>query len=126
MRSVLDEWKFIIREQRPYSQKELQTVHTRLHRMLRIGKLQIKHQKCGHVYYCKAGGKKEKEAQESNGENIGNCSVCWKFRKTPNSLKSIATCLITFYNSDTFNPLKSYFDYDVEYRFYTWLYNEFT
>lgn len=115
-------------ESRPYSRKELEVLRKNLLRRLRIGTVYVTHQECNHGYYCKAGGKKEKEARESNGENAGNCSVCWKFNRTPKRLKasakSLTDCYMNKHLSD-FNPPKSYFHYELEADFYTWLYNEF-
>lgn len=115
-------------ESRPYSQKELEALHKNLLRRLRIGSVYVTHPDCNHGYYCKAGGKKEKEALESKGENVGNCSVCWKFNRTPKKLKNTARNLTEYYMNrriDDFNPPKSYFCYELESDFYTWLYNEF-
>lgn len=124
--SVLD--KSCTDESRPYSHKELEVMHKSLLQRLRIGTVYITHPECNHGYYCKSGGKKEKEAQESNGKNVGNCSVCWKFNRTPKRLKNTAKNLVECYMNrllDDFKPPKSYFCYELEADFYTWLYNEF-
>lgn len=123
--SVLE--KSCTNEDRPYSQRELKTLHKNLMHTLRIGSVYVIHPECTHGYYCKAGGKKEKEALESNGTIIGNCSVCWKLNRTPRRLKNTANFLSKCYKDKylQLNPPKSYYDYELELDFYTWLYNEF-
>jgi hypothetical protein len=115
-------------EGRPYSRKELELLHKNLLRKMRIGSVYVSHPECGHGYYCKAGGRKEKDVTESKGQNIGNCSVCWKFNRTPKRLKNAAKDLINYYSNrspESYNSPSVYFSIELETDFYTWLYNEF-
>jgi hypothetical protein len=124
--SVLE--KTCSNEDRPYSRKELEALHKNLLRRMRIGSVYINHPDCNHGYYCKAGGKKEKDMKESNGENVGNCSVCWKLNRTPKRLKNSARDLINHYMDRSpllYSPPGTYFLFELETDFYTWLYNEF-
>ncbi len=109
-------------EDRPYSRKELESLHRNLLRRMRIGNIYISHPDCNHGYYCKAGGKKEKDMKESNGENTGNCSVCWKLNRTPKKLKKAARDLINYYMDRSplfYSPPSSYFLLELETDFYT-------
>jgi hypothetical protein len=113
---------------RPYSHKELEALHKSLLRRLRIGTVYVTHPECNHGYYCRANGRKEKDVKESNGQNVGNCSVCWKLNRTPKRLKNVARDLVEYYmhrSPDSYNPPASYFCLELETDFYTWLYNEF-
>ena len=124
--SVLE--KTCSNETRPYSRKELETVHKNFIHNSRIGKVFIYHSRCKHGYYCKTGGKKEKEYKESNGQNIGNCSVCWKLNRTPKRLKNTARNLASYYLDiphESYNSPPSYYHLEIEIDFYTWLYKEF-
>jgi hypothetical protein len=128
-KSVLEKDKSNI--ERPYSLKELETLHLDFLKKLHIGKTYAYHRDCDHSYLCRAGGKKEKEIIESQGKNSGNCSVCWKLRKTPQNLQNSASDLVYYYINCTrnspscFNPPRTYFDFELETDFYTWLYSEF-
>ena len=94
---------------------------------LNVGKVLVEHPDCGHSYFTKCNGKKEKEAKEAGGVVTGNCSVCWKLHHTPRSLKQRAEDLVNVYMGcplDDYNPPKIYENYEVEKDFYTWLYLE--
>jgi hypothetical protein len=124
--SVLE--KKYIKSERPYSHKELVNNRHRMTRNLRIGQILIEHNDCKHFYFARANGRKEKEAKESNGQVVGNCSVCWKLNRTPKRLKNSAKNLSDDYmsaNPSKFNPPASYEYLELETDFYTWLYNEF-
>ena len=139
-------------EYRPYSQKELQTNRNKVFKHLRIGTLQARHKKCKHFYFVKENGRKEKEIhlrffkkeiqlrffnKEKENENededenkdlddIGNCSVCWKFNKTQKHLKVWAKNIINSYCNKFYIPTP-YFtceNVDLEITFYTWLYED--
>lgn len=117
-----------IRPTRPYSQQELQALRDRHFRKFRIGEMKAEHAECGHSYYVKFNGKKEREMKESGQSDTGNCSVCWKISRTPNPLKPRAYELVSAYMS-AFRNEPERFDYelvDIETSFYTWLYAEFT
>ena len=71
-------------------------------------------------------GRKEKEINEAKSNDIGNCSVCWKFNTTPKHLKTRARNLIdeycrTFYETPTH---LTHADVDLETSFVKWLYEE--
>jgi hypothetical protein len=124
--SVLE--KKYVEPERPYSHKELADSRNRMIRYLRIGQVLIDHPDCKHFYFARANGRKEKEAKESNGEVIGNCSVCWKMNRTPKKLRNTAKLLCDSYmesNPAKFNPPASSGYLELETDFYTWLYNEF-
>jgi hypothetical protein len=112
---------------RPYSEKELTLLRKRTLWKLRIGKVLIEHPDCKHFYMAKANGRKEKEALETGQKNVGNCSVCWKYRKTPNNLKNKASDLVIAFCDEFYNSpeVLTYDLYELEKDFYQWLYNEF-
>lgn len=112
---------------RPYSQRELQNNIDNVFRSLRVGKIQAHHKKCDHFYNVKEYGRKEKEINANGSKDIGNCSVCWKFNKTPRHLKVRVRNLINSYCSIFYNPPKylSYENTEVQITFYKWLYEEF-
>ena len=115
-----------IRPTRPYSSNELNDRRKKIYRDLRIGKTKASHAKCGHFYKVRDKGRKEKDIIEQQNPDSGNCSVCWKFFKTPNYLKNSASQLIECYENKFSNDPET-FDYnliDVESSFYTWLYTE--
>ena len=115
-----------IKPERPYSQNELKYNRDRIFKSLRVGKTRAHHKKCDHFYYVKEQGRKEKEIKEVKSGDIGNCSVCWKFNKTPRNLKDSAHNLIheyqkRFYEIPTY---LTYEDVDIEVTFLKWLYEE--
>jgi hypothetical protein len=111
---------------RPFSQRELQYARTKLFRTLRIGSTRANHNQCRHFYFVKEHGRKEKEIKDAKSEDIGNCSVCWKFNKTPRHLKVIARSLTDDYCKRFFEPQKylTHDGVDLESTFYKWLYEE--
>lgn len=113
---------------RPYSQKELNNLRESFFRRLGIGNVRIEHSNsCGHFYFTKTNGKKEKESKEKGVSDVGNCSVCWKISKTPRNLKTNAHDLV-YYFSTAFYDVPTTLDhglFTLEHDFYTWLYNEF-
>ena len=111
---------------RPYSQRELQFNRECLFRTLRVGKVCAHHKRCDHFYLVKENGRKQKEIEEKKSEDVGKCSVCWKFNKTPQHLKSRARSLINEYCNTFYKPLDflSYENADLESAFYRWLYEE--
>lgn len=116
-----------IEPERPYSQRELQYNRNNLFRSLRVGSVRAHHKRCDHFYFVKENGRKEKEIKDLNSSDVGNCSVCWKFNKTPGKLKSSAKNLINSYCSDFYdNPsYLSYVGVELEKVFYKWLYGDF-
>jgi len=124
--SVLE--KNYVELERPYSQKELVNNRNRMVKYLRVGQVLIEHEDCRHFYFARVNGRKEREAKESNGEVIGNCSVCWKMNRTPKRLRNSAKLLCDTYmntNPAKFNPPTCLEYLELETDFYTWLYNEF-
>ena len=111
---------------RPYSQRELQCKRECLFRTLRVGKVRARHKRCEHFYLVKDNGRKQKEIEEKKSEDVGNCSVCWKFNKTPRHLKTRARSLINAYCNTFYETLDfmSYENTDLESVFYRWLYEE--
>jgi len=126
MCSVLE--KKYIDPERPYSSEELNDIRKKFIRYLRVGNVVIRHDSCGHSYLAKSNGRKEKEAIDSNGQNLGSCSVCWKINRTPKNLRNNAQELVDIYMetpSCNFAPPVAFSYVDLEKDFYTWLYNEF-
>ena len=125
--SVLEKSSFKDQD-RPYSQNELKYKRQRLFYSLRLGKIKACHSKCDHFYFVKQNGRKEKDIIENKSNDSGNCSVCWKYNKTPRYLKNKARELINYYNDVfSFNDEYTYFNYEdneLESIFYTWLYEE--
>lgn len=122
MSSILES-KYI-EQQRPYSQNELLYLKDSLYKKLNLGENVITHDRCDHFYKIKKNSRKEKALK--NNENIGNCSVCWKIKKTPKYLKNSANNMVKDYISN-FNSDKIVYTYDLmdlESVFYTWLYLE--
>ena len=124
MTSILDQE--YMEPDRPYSQRELQYNRDKIFRSLRVGLTRANHKQCGHFYYVKENGRKEKEIKESKDDYIGNCSVCWKFNKTPRHLKKVAGILVEDY-CKKFHNTPDYFTYEdvaLETTFFKWLYEE--
>ena len=118
--------KEYVEPDRPYSQRELQYNRDKVHKTLRIGSVRAHHKKCDHFYYVKKNGRKENDIKEANSRDVGNCSVCWKFHRTPMELKSEALGLINSYCKRFFTEPSylTYDDVDIESIFLTWLYDE--
>lgn len=112
---------------RPFSQKELNYMSNSTYKTLRIGQTRAHHKICDHFYDVKSNGRKEKEIIESKSSDVGNCSVCWKFNKTPRHLKTRARNLITCYYNNFLNKPKflTFDSVDTQSTFYKWLYEEF-
>jgi hypothetical protein len=115
---------------RPYSQKELSIMKQRFFQQLTLDKEYVQHEECGHQYYVKSGGVKFKQLKlpDSVGRDIGNCSVCWKLRRTPRSIYNNADNFIRLY-MDEFPVLDtdyrySFYNNEIQTIFYTWLYKE--
>jgi hypothetical protein len=115
-----------IKPDRPYSQSELKYNIDSIFRSMRLGKIRVHHQKCNHFYYVKENGRKEKDIKESNSNDVGNCSVCWKFNKTPSYLKNSAHNMINEYNNRCYITPEylSYENIDLEITFLKWLYKD--
>lgn len=125
MSSVLEQE--YVEPSRPYSQNELQHLRTMLYKSLRLGKVRAQHKNCNHFYLVKENGRKEKEMQEQKSLDVGNCSVCWKQKKTPRNLNTEARNMVNQY-CNAFLEEPKYMTYnlmDLEAIFYTWLYTEF-
>jgi len=126
--SILNsEW---VAPSRPYSNKELQHRHERFFKSLRLSSLYVCHSGCGHKYFVKENGVKYKGLQDEENEgslDIGKCSVCWKLRQTPRSIKGYALDFLDLYD-EYFPSLDniefSYYTFEIERIFYTWLYQE--
>ena len=121
----------IDREERPYSQEELKKNRQQLWGELNLSRTWITHDQCGHAYYVKMNGQKFKEVQEKNTNvDVGNCSVCWKLRRTPRYLANRAHSLVKCYG-DVFgfqqnnNNYLVFEDSQIEKIYYVWLYLEY-
>lgn len=125
MTSVLE--SNYIEPKRPYSQDELQQMRQNLYYSMRLGDTLALHQDCGHFYFVKKNGRKEREIMDTN--NPGNCSVCWKFNKTPYQLRDKASKLVESYTIEFYShspsDKMSYSKVDLENSFYKWLYDDF-
>jgi hypothetical protein len=113
---------------RPYSQDELNFERNRFFSKNRISEVLCTHNKCKHQYRVKENGKKYQEITQSGKEDCGNCSVCWKLRKTPNELvPQIDDLIEEFYQEfyDNKDSTISFNTLNLEIDFYNWLYNEF-
>ena len=123
MTSVLE--SSYVRPSRPYSSNELNDTRNIFIKKNNLSNIMAYHKKCGHFYYVKENGRKEKEINENN-DNVGNCSCCWKLSKTPKNLQKNAEVLVNIY-SEKFKVLPPYITYDlldIEISFYKWLYLE--
>jgi len=120
MTSVLE--SDYIKPARPYSSNELSDIRNNFLKKCNLSNIIASHKNCGHFYFVKENGRKEKELNEN--DNVGNCSCCWKLSKTPNNLVQKAEDLINIYCT-RFNDYPSSFTYDlidIEICFYKWLY----
>lgn len=121
--SVLE--KDYIEPTRPYSQAELQFNRDKLHKYLRLSETFAIHKRCGHCYKVRKNGRKEREILESAEPDSGNCSVCWKLRRTIKN-RRVAEDVVYAY-TECFREKPKYLKYedmDLERVFYTWLYGE--
>lgn len=118
--------KEYVKSYRPYSQKELEYKRERVLKSLKVGSTRVHHIRCDHFYCVKDKGRKEKEIKESKKDDVGNCSVCWRFQTTPRNLKEHARDLICSFKEKCFSPSKylNYMDVYTEIKFYKWLYIE--
>lgn len=123
MTSALD--SEYIQPTRPYSQLELNSMQEKLYRKLGLGKTVARHSNCNHFYLVKRNGRKEKEMHEQKNNDVGNCSVCWKLRKTPASLRQKANGIIKAYGKVYQQQENTYNKIDIETVYYQWLYNDF-
>lgn len=112
-----------IKPDRPYSNNELKDIQENFMKKLNLSKVRAFHKDCGHFYYVKENGRKEKELSE-NINNIGNCSCCWKLNKTPKDLILKAEELVEIYckNFYEYPSVLTYDLIDLESSFYKWLY----
>ena len=108
---------------RPYSQDELKFNRTQLFQKLRIGNVRAYHKQCGHFYFVKLNGRKEKIIIDSKGTDSGNCSVCWKLKKMGRLKHAASTVVKIFTEVWADEPtVLTYDDVDVEKVYYIWLY----
>lgn len=115
-----------IEPDRPYSNKELIDIRETLFKRLRLGNTTAYHSNCDHFYFVKENGRKEKEILKSKERDIGNCSVCWKLRKTPNKLQykvlNLIDCYCKEYNNK--NISINHKNVFLELSYYSWLYED--
>lgn len=125
--SILE--KEYVEQKRPYSQNELKNKRSQLYNKLKLSKIEAEHSHCGHFYKVRKNGRKEKEIIESNNNDSGNCSICWKINKIKNKfLQEKAKDLVYEYSNCFYNrPNKPFLTYDMvnlETTYYTWLYED--
>lgn len=111
---------------RPYSQAELLDNREKLYNNLRLGTTKAWHSNCKHFYYVKQNGKKEKDILNSDNNDSGNCSVCWKLNKCSGDEKRRAINIVEQYSNAFYDDPKyiSYNLSDLENIFYRWLYED--
>lgn len=103
--------------ERPYSQNELREKIRQTFDKLRIdNNHMILHPKCEHFYFCKVGSQKKPTER--------NCSICWKYKKTPDKFKDDINELIEAYERCYEFDFKriSHFQGWLNTTFYEWLY----
>jgi hypothetical protein len=86
-----------------------------------------RHKKCNHFYLVRKNSHKEGSITETKDQDVGNCSCCWKYSKTPTNLKRNARELVDLYH-DQFSTDPEYQTYnlvDLENMYYKWLYEDF-
>ena len=113
---------------RPFSQKELKYLRDNLSTRMRLNNsIRCHHKKCNHFYLVKQNGRKEKEILDTKSQDVGNCSICWKLKRTPEYLCPTAKDILSiYYNNFYIEPkLLSHGIVHIENVFYTWLYEEF-
>jgi hypothetical protein len=115
-----------IPKERPYSKNELQYLHQKLFKNIRLGNDKVIHNKCKHFYYIRENSKKEKEIKDKGVNiDIGNCSVCWKLNNTPDYLRKKAHNMVQNYFEKFEDVENITYDFlDLETVFYKWLYIE--
>lgn len=109
---------------RPYSQRELGNLLEKLYLDLHLADTVVCHPDCGHCYRVKKNGIRYKKLIETNGQDVGNCSVCWKVTKTPKELLNLVQEFMMMHSNDLETQRKTFFSYQVQSVFYTWLYAE--
>ncbi len=110
---------------RPYSQLELNDIRAKNLRRLAVGNKMACHD-CGHIYFAKENGKKEEKIKNGDSD-IGQCSVCWKLKKTPAHLRERAQELVDEYLYHFSEKPGKWTHYlvHVEQQYYKWLYLNF-
>ena len=112
---------------RPISDKELEEMSINFLKRMRIGKNRAYHRRCNHFYFVKQNGRKEKEMLELGEDDVGNCSVCWKLKKTPRDWQNDAEKMLTTYmNQYEDRPDNLNLNLvNLEKTFYVWLYRDY-
>jgi len=124
MTSILD--TEYVPPSRPVSQNELKDTRSSLKSRLHLSDVYANHIKCGHFYMVKKNGRKEKEIKDTESPDGLNCSVCWKFSKTPKTSKDRARHLIEDYCKVFCEEPGTLVHeiVDLEKVFYEWLYEQ--
>lgn len=113
-----------VEETRPYSQLELVKNRNQMFSELNLSHRSVSHTDCGHSYHVRMYGQKFKEMNDlGTTEDVGNCSVCWKLRRTPRNLKHAAEHFIGLCQDINRDHL-TFLDIQAEKIFNTWLYLE--
>ena len=122
---------------RPYSQKELKNIRRQNFKKLKLSSETVYHTKSGYFYHCKKFSKKDgeilKRKKEMGADNkgynvdIGNCSVSWKLRNTPEEYCNTAYGIVEDYMRlfKDFSPKSNltYYMVQLERIFHIWLYD---
>jgi len=84
----------------------------------------IDHGVCAHFYHAKENGKKEQRYLETEGGDLGSCSVCWKLKKSPASDRPEAQTFVDEYQLrfETAPERLTYYLIELERVYYKWLY----
>ena len=111
---------------RPYSQRELEDRRENMRKSFRLSEIRAEHSNCQHFYHVRLNGRKEKQIIESQNNNAGNCSVCWKLGKTHDQYSDAAYDMCIAYMDTFYNVPErlTYDNCDLEETFYSWLYEE--
>lgn len=111
---------------RPYSQTELNFYINRIKRKLNIGVTEIKHPDCGHSYYAKINGIKERTALLSDFQVLGKCSVCWRLNKEGTVVQGtvVQGTVVDEYNKIVEKDFLEYSDIGIIEKYYRWLYGK--
>ena len=117
--------------ERPFSQKELQSLKIKYAYQLKLSREMVYHTKSNYKYYAKRFGNKEKTILENKkndvedyNTDIGNCSVSWKIAKTHPRYKEYAKELTSQYMDTHDKERLTHLDVELFRVFYTWLYHE--
>jgi len=115
----------------PIGPRELAVEEQSFFRQMRIAFDYVEHTKCGHAYYVKFQGVRHRQLRDDpDYHDIGHCSVCYQFRRTPRNLQGLAQDLIEEYQREfpvldfLQRPRYTWYNQKIQSSFYIWLYLE--